>query len=268
MLASRLKVAIILIPIAVTCVVLGGYFFLTLILFMLGLAAWEFGRLFKLGGYSPALWVLVPGVVLITLARYFWGFEHNDAILSVLVLAAMAYHTIQCGKGCQTPAIDFAITTAGLIYIGWIGSYLISLRNLPNGMWWTLLTIPAIAIGDTGAYFVGRHFGKHKLAPNISPNKTVEGLIGGIITTTLGGVLLALIWGMRAPALEWQQGLIVGAVLGVLSPLGDLGESMLKRQFNVKDSGKIFQAHGGMLDRMDSWIWGAVISYYLITWLW
>ena len=268
MLASRLKVAIVLIPIAVTCVVLGGYFFLTLILLMLGLAAWEFGRLFKLDGYSPALWVLVPGVVLITLARYFWGFEHNDAILSVLVLAAMAYHTIECGKGCQTPAVDFAITTAGLIYIGWIGSYLISLRNLPNGMWWTLLAIPAIAIGDTGAYFVGRHFGKHKLAPHISPNKTVEGLIGGIITTTLGGVLLALIWGMRAPALEWQQGLVVGAVLGVLSPLGDLGESMLKRQFNVKDSGKIFQAHGGMLDRMDSWIWGAVISYYLITWLW
>jgi len=268
MLASRLRVAIIFIPIAVTCVVLGGYFFLALILFMLGVAALEFGRLFKIGGYQPAQWILVPGVLLIALARYFFEFEYSDVILAGLVMVAMAYHTIRCGQGCRTPASDFAITVGGLMYIGWLGSYLISLRNLPDGMWWTMLAIPAIAIGDTGAYFVGRHFGKRKLAPHVSPNKTVEGLFGGIATTILGGILLALIWGTRTDILGWQQGLVVGAVLGVLSPLGDLGESMIKRQFNVKDSGTIFSAHGGMMDRMDSWIWGAVISYYLIQWLW
>lgn len=268
MLASRLRVAIIFIPIAVTCTVLGGYFFLALILIMLGVGALEFGRLFKIGGYQPAQWILVPGVLLIVLARYFYEFAYSDAILAGLVLVAMAYHTIRCGQGCRTPASDFAITVSGLMYIGWLGSYLVSLRTLPNGMWWTMLAIPAIAIGDTGAYFVGRHFGKHKLAPHVSPNKTVEGLFGGIATTILGGVLLALIWGTRTDFLGWQQGLVIGAVLGVLSPLGDLGESMIKRQFGVKDSGTIFSAHGGMMDRMDSWIWGGVISYYLITWLW
>jgi len=268
MLASRLKVAIVLIVVGVTAVVLGGYYFLGLVLFMLGLAAWEFGQLFKTGGFTPALGVLVPGAILLSLTRYFLSFQYADAILAGLVLIAMAVHTLRCGQGCQTPASDFTITVAGLAYVGWLGSYLISLRNLPDGLYWMMLAIPAIAIGDTGAYFFGRTFGKHKLAPYISPKKTVEGLIGGFLCTILGGVGLAALWGSLSPAIHWQQGLILGAVLGVIAPLGDLGESMLKRQFNVKDTGTIFQAHGGMLDRMDSWIWGAVISYYLITWLW
>jgi phosphatidate cytidylyltransferase len=268
MLASRLRVAIVLILVGVTAVILGGYFYLGLVAAMLGVAAWEFGRLFAAGGFSPAVWLLVPGVVLITVARYFWGFVYQDAILAGLVLISMVFHTIKCGQGCKTSAVDFTITIGGLLYLGWIGAYLISLRTMPDGQWWTLLAIPAIAIGDTGAYFFGRRFGKHKLAPNISPKKTVEGYIGGIFSTILGGILLAVLWSGSNPAMSWQQGLVLGAVLCVLAPVGDLGESMLKRQFNVKDSGKILAAHGGMLDRLDTWIWGGVLSYYLITFLW
>lgn len=268
MLASRLKVAIILIPVGVISVLVGGYLFLALVVFMLGLAAWEFGQLFIKGGYAPSLAVLVSGAVLLTLSRFFLAFQYSDAILAGLFLIAMAVHTIQYGKTSTTSAVDFCITVGGLAYIGWLGSFFISLRSLPHGLYWILLAIPAIAIGDTGAYFFGRMFGKHKLAPHISPNKTVEGLIGGIICTIIGGIGLALLWSTRDPLFNWQQGLIIGAVLGVLSPLGDLSESMLKRQFNLKDTGKLLQAHGGMLDRIDSWIWGAVISFYLITWLW
>lgn len=268
MLVSRLKVAIIIIPIGVVFILLGGPFYLGLVSIMLGISAWEYSDVFLKGGHRPSKWLLVAGVVLLAVARYFWEFIYSDAILAGLILAAMANHTLRCKNGCEHAATDFTVTVGGLMYLGWLGSYLVSLRFIEDGMWWLLLCIPAISLGDAGAYFVGRNFGKHKLAPHVSPLKTVEGYIGGVAATIIGGGLLALLWSTRTPAIGIEQGLILGAVLGVLSPLGDLAESMLKRQFAVKDSGKLLGGHGGMMDRMDTWIWGSVLSYYLIVLFW
>jgi len=212
------------------------------------------------------MWILVPGAVLLAVARFLWGFNFSDLILSGLALAAMAAHTVFCEQGRTTPATDFGATVGGIIYLGFLGSYLVSLRFIPGGMWWLLLAIPTVAIGDAGAFFIGRKFGKHKLAPNVSPQKTVEGYFGGVLFAILGGALLGLLWGLRLADITPLRGLILGIILGVLTPLGDLGESMLKRQFGIKDTGRIFPGHGGVMDRMDSWIWGAVISYYVITW--
>lgn len=265
MLANRLKVVIIIIPIGVGVVVLGGWAYTGLITLMLGVAAWEYWRMFTRGGVLPIGWILIPGVALLTVSRAVWGFEYNDLLLSGMTLAAMAAHTVQCERGCKNPASDFGATVGGLIYLGFLGSYLISLRSLPGGMWWVLLAIPTIGIGDSGAYFIGRRFGRRPLAPLVSPQKTVEGYFGGLLFSILGGWLLAYLWGVRFPAMLPWHGLVLGAVLGVLSPLGDLGESMLKREFRVKDTGRLFPGHGGMMDRMDSWIWGGVISFYVIT---
>lgn len=266
-LASRVIVAIILIPLLVLVAIVGGPYYLGVVCLMLGIAAWEFSQLFARGGYSPATWILVPGVVLIAAARYFWGFKYSDAIFAGLTLAALAYHTFRYKEGEETSAVDFTITMGGLMYIGWLGSYVISLRFIEDGFWWLLLAIPTISIGDAGAYFIGNAFGRHKLVPKVSPNKTVEGYIGGVISAILGGLLLAYLWGLRVPAISLEHGLVLGIVLGIFAPIGDFAESMLKRQFGVKDTGKIFAAHGGMLDRLDSWIWGGVISYYVILWL-
>lgn len=266
MLVNRLKVAIIIIPLGVGLIVVGGWIYSAVIAVMLGVAAWEYWRMFSRGGYSPCIWILIPGTLVIVAARAIWGFNMNDLVLSSLAMAAMTAHTILCQKGSKTPASDFAITVSGLIYLGLLGSYLISLRNLPGGLWWMMLAIPAISIGDSGAFFIGRALGKHPLAPTVSPKKTLEGYVGGVLFTILGGVLLAFLWGQRFPAMTPLHGLILGAVLGLLSPLGDLGESMLKRQFGLKDTSGIFPGHGGMMDRMDSWVWGAVISYYIIVW--
>ena len=265
MLANRLKVVIILIPVGVGLIVVGGWAYTALVALMLAVAAWEYWRMFNRGGIRVNAWVLLPGVVLLVITRAVWQFAYSDLILGGLVLAAMTAHTIWCERGCKTPATDFGATVGGLVYIGLIGSYLISLRQLPGGMWWLLLAIPAISIGDSGAFFIGRKFGRRPLAPVVSPNNTVEGLIGGIVFTILGGWLLAYLWSLRYPLMTPWHGLILGAVLGLLTPLGDLGESMLKRQFGVKDTSGILPGHGGVLDRMDSWIWGGVISYYVIT---
>lgn len=265
MLANRLKVVIILIPIGVGVVVLGGWAYTGLVSLMLGVAAWEYWRMFTRGGVLPTGWILIPGVVLLAVSRAVWGFDYNDLLLSSMALAAMAAHTVRCEQGCKNPASDFGATISGLIYLGFLGSYLISLRNLPGGMWWVLLAIPTIGIGDSGAFFIGRKLGRRPLAPIVSPHKTIEGYFGGLLFSILAGWLLACLWGLRFPAMLPWHGLALGAALGVLSPLGDLGESMLKRQFNVKDTSGIFPGHGGMMDRMDSWIWGGVISYYVIT---
>lgn len=268
MLANRIKVAIILLLIGVVFIFLGGPYFLGLVCLMLVMGGWEFCRLFATGGFSPSPWIVIPGIILIAITRYFWGFNYSDLVIAGLVLAAMTYHTVRCKDGCPTPAVDFAVSVGGLMYIGWLGSYLVSLRTLENGLWWIILVIGAVSIGDAGAYFIGGALGRHQLAPHVSPNKTIEGYLGGVAFTILGGFALASLCHLRVPAIQPAVGLILGSVLGILAPLGDLGESMLKRQFGVKDTGKILAAHGGMLDRMDTWIWGGVLGYYLIIWLW
>lgn len=265
MLANRLKVVIILIPIGVGVVALGGWAYTGLVTLMLAVAAWEYWRMFTRGGVMPFAWILIPGVALLAVTRAVWSFDYSDLLLSGFALAAMTAHTVLSEKGYKNPATDFGATVGGLIYLGFLGSYLISLRNLPGGMWWVLLAIPAIGIGDSGAFFIGRKFGRLPLAPQVSPQKTVEGYFGGLVFSILGGWLLALLWSLRYPEMAPWHGLVLGAILGVLTPLGDLGESMLKRQFGVKDTSGLFPGHGGMMDRMDSWIWGGVISYYVIT---
>ncbi|TLN21235.1 phosphatidate cytidylyltransferase [bacterium] len=268
MLTQRLLVAILLIPIGVTFIVLGGWPFTILIMAALGVAAWEYWRIYRSGGFSPSVSLLVGGAVLLALLRYLLNFREGDAAIAFLVMAAMGLHTIHHERGDDHSSTDFAITVAGILYIGWLGSYLISLRNLPDGMWWTLQVVLSASLADAGAYFFGTHLGKHKLAPRVSPKKTWEGYLGGILVGTIGGVLMGLLWGLATPAITPLRGLIIGFVVSALSILGDLGESMIKRQFNVKDSSHLLPGHGGIFDRIDSWLWAAPIGYYLILWLW
>jgi phosphatidate cytidylyltransferase len=106
------------------------------------------------------------------------------------------------------------------------------------------------------------------MAPRLSPKKTWEGFAGGVLTSTLSGALIGALWGLVTPALTPGRGAFLGLALGVLTPLGDLGESMIKRQFGEKDSSHLLPGHGGVFDRIDSWLWAAVIGYYMIVALW
>jgi phosphatidate cytidylyltransferase len=232
------------------------------------LAAWEYSKLFRIGGYQPATLLVIAGTTLLVLDRLYAGFEHAPWLLSLLILVSMAYHMLAFERGRDHAATDFGITLAGILYLGWIGAYFISLRNLPEGKWWVLLVLPTVWLADTGAFFVGRKYGFHKLSPRLSPKKSWEGYLAGILTGTLAGYLLAAVWGFGAgpgTAITPQRGAILGLVLSLLTTLGDLGESMVKRQVGVKDSGTLLPGHGGVFDRVDSWLWGVVIGYYLIA---
>ena len=264
MLAQRLIVAIVFIPLGVLIVSLGGWFLAAGVMLGLGYGAWEYWRLFRKGGYRPSAPLLILGVVGLALVRQIQQSPNSDVVLAAVVLAAMAVHLFQFEKGDKASAIDFNITVGGILYLGWLGSYIISLRGLPDGTWWLLLVLPAVWFADGAAYFVGSHFGRHKMSVRASPNKSWEGYLGGVVAAALGCLLLASLWHLRSPAVTPMKGLILGLVVAAVSPLGDLGESMLKRGFGVKDTSQLLPGHGGIMDRIDSWLWAAPIGYYLI----
>jgi len=268
MLRERLLVVIVLIPVGVAFIAAGGWWYTLLIAAIMGTAAWEYWRIFHQGGFFPSRIILIISTTLLVFTRHAFGFQHADVLLTAAVIASMGAYLFRYEAGETKSGVDLVITLGGILYIGWLGSYFISLRNLPDGLWWVMLVIPLIGIGDAGAYFIGSRFGKHALVPRVSPKKTWEGYIGGGICGVLGGMLLASLWHLQAPAITWDKGLVLGVILSLICPLGDLGESMLKRQFNVKDASAILPGHGGMLDRIDSWLWAAPLGYYLILWLW
>jgi phosphatidate cytidylyltransferase len=275
MLAKRVLVAVILLPIGLALIFLGGWAYTVFIALVLGLAAVEFARLFRLGGYQPSTILVVGMAALLALVRYKLGFALDGLIVSMFILLSMVRHLVAYERGRDQAATDFAITIAGGMYLGFIGAYLVSLRNLPEGMWWVLLALPAVWLADSGAYFIGRSFGRHKMSKRLSPKKSWEGYFGGILVGTVGTALLALLWQYLAhqwPAATGSavnitpiNGAILGFILSVLPTLGDLGESMIKRQFAVKDSGTLLPGHGGVFDRIDSWLWAGVIGFYIIV---
>lgn len=156
---------------------------------------------------------------------------------------------------------DVGTRTLGVLYIALPFSYLIPLRGLDHGRWWVLFLIVVIWANDTLAYFTGRLVGRHKLSPVVSPNKTIEGAVGGII----GGVAAALIMNRYMDlGLGPFAAAALAVVLGLVAMGGDLVESVIKRGAGAKDSGTIIPGHGGMLDRIDSIIFPIPVLYYFL----
>ncbi len=148
----------------------------------------------------------------------------------------------------------------GLVYLPFLLGHLIPLRLLSDGQQWIFLTLIAIMGCDTCAYFIGSKIGKHKLYPAVSPNKSIEGAVGGLVGSVLG-VLLAKI--SFLPVIGIFEVVLIGLLLGVMGQLGDLFESLLKRACQVKDSGSMIPGHGGILDRLDSLLFAFPIIYYI-----
>jgi phosphatidate cytidylyltransferase len=152
-----------------------------------------------------------------------------------------------------------AITLLGIYWIGFALAHAVMLRGLPQGKGIVIDVLVGTFLGDTGAYFGGRMLGRRPLAPQISPNKTVEGLVIGMLFAILG------VW-IAGRYQEWLPGthaLVLGLGVALLAPVGDLFESFVKREAGTKDSGGMFGAHGGALDRLDAVLFAAVVSYYI-----
>lgn len=263
---KRTITALVLLVVAMPALLLGGVPFFLLMGFFIVVAAYEYTVMFHAIQIKPSTWITVGGVFLTLLVRDFYP-AFSSLTFTMLVIAALGYHMVAYERGRDQAALDFAVTVGGLAYLGWVGAYLLDLRNLPNGGWWAFLVLPATWMADTGAYSIGAAYGRHKLAPRLSPKKSWEGYWAGVFTGTLYGGFLAFAYSTWGPLeISIWQGAALGLVLSVITPLGDLGESLFKRPAGMKDSGNLIPGHGGAFDRIDSWLWAAVIGYYFIQW--
>lgn len=156
--------------------------------------------------------------------------------------------------------VSTAVTTFGIVYVAWFFSFLMKIRYLPNGARWVFYTILIVKLGDAAAYFFGKAFGRLKLIEHISPKKSVEGAVAGFLTT----VLVSLASKSYLPHVDIAHLLVMGISIGLLAALGDLAESLIKRDVGVKDSG-ILPGLGGMLDILDSLLLSIPFVYYYIT---
>lgn len=268
MLPDRIVVALLLFPLALWLIASGGPAFWALASVFLVLGAIEYGQLFARVGLRPQPWLLGAGVLAVAAVRAASGFDHAGILLVLIILASLGWYLIQYERGDSRAGSELAITLGGILYIGWLGAYVISLRALANGTWWFLVVMPAIWLGDSLAFSVGRRFGRHRMAPRLSPRKTWEGYLASVLGGALGGGGLALVWQIAVPPISGLcplSGLLVGGLVGALAPLGDLAISMIKREAGVKDSGDLLPGHGGALDRIDSWIVAASVGYYLVV---
>lgn len=264
----RLMTALGLAAVGVPAILFGGVlYYLLMGTFLIG-AAWEYVQLFRAVKFEPNIVVTVGGVAAVTLARMFLP-QFAQPVFAAAILLAMAVHLITYERGRDQSALDFGITVGGIVYIGWIGAYLLDIRSLPEGGWWFMLVMFCVWSGDSGAYSIGRAYGKHKMAPRLSPKKSWEGYAASVFTGAATGAFYVWVFqtfGHHIYGISIWQGAILGLLLGSLPPLGDLGESMIKRQSGIKDSSDIIPGHGGFFDRIDSWLWGAVIGYYFLVW--
>ena len=267
MLSQRVKSALIFTPLVLVMIYLGGWAFNIFFIAVLLGAAYEYVRLFRTLGYSPALPVILAGVLLFTLERWFFDSRYLGIVLSFAVFSAAVAALIQYERGNEHAALNFGIVLSGILYIGWVGSFLIGLRMATDGRGWMLTALPAVWLADSGAYFIGGWFGKKKMSPHLSPKKSWAGLAGAIVAGALSGVGLVALWrvtGWLPVETPLWQGAVMGFTVAVLTPVGDLLVSLFKRTVGVKDTSNLIPGHGGVLDRIDTWIWAALIGYYLV----
>jgi phosphatidate cytidylyltransferase len=255
MLRYRLLVAVVGIPIGLAAVILGGYYLLGLGLVLTVLGLHEYYTLLR--PYRPNLLVgFVAGIASI-LGAYYWGLLGLLVGLAVLMILVFLW---SLGGELGAHLVGrMALTGFGVIWVAIGFSYVLLIRDLDHGMALTILLLACTMVNDTFAYFVGRAVGRHRMAPRISPNKSVEGAIGGII----GSIVAAIVVKIYSPWLGWGAAVLFGVAIGIVGQWGDLFESAVKRDFRVKDSGKILPGHGGILDRFDGVLFAGFVTYWL-----
>ncbi|MCW5732930.1 MAG: phosphatidate cytidylyltransferase [Enhydrobacter sp.] len=267
-LVKRVLFTVVALPTGIFLIFLGAWPYAIFISLILARAIWEYADLFGLPPSKPARWLMVASVLGILLARFLFGTGHDHWVLALICAIIVGYQLVQYERGNDKAGSGFAIMLSGVLYIGLMGSYMMLLRETPVfGEWWLLLTVFAVILTDTMAYFLGTRFGRHRMTPRLSPKKSWEGFAAGAIFSALGTPLFGLlfhVFGMpRDPQFSLVNVFVLGLCVGILSPLGDLGISMIKREVHLKDTGDILPGHGGVLDRADSWLWAFPIGYYL-----
>jgi phosphatidate cytidylyltransferase len=264
MLKTRVLVGIIALPILLVVILVGEWLFALVVLGALLLAGDEYTRLLKQGAFAPPEWLILALIGLLAAATWFDRADWREPGVALLLIAGMLYAIVLMERGAARPVLDVALAIFGGVYIGGLGNHLIAVRELDEGAYLTIVLYGCVIVSDSAAYFVGRQWGRHKMAPRVSPKKSWEGYAGSVA----GGLIFgALVGGLPdSDVLNAAHGAIIGLLIGILGTVGDLGISAIKRQVGAKDSGHLIPGHGGVLDRTDSVLVAAVIGYYYLIW--
>jgi len=260
MLVQRVASAVVGLPIIVGVVLAGGWVYAAAAALILLVATLEFEA--PLLGWRHPLALLAASLSAALAAGAFVGADWLLWFGTGLVLLPLVFVTLAGDPGTGLQRWLWAV--GGVLYVGWLGSHLVLLREAPDGRDWVLLCLFTTFAADTSSYFVGRTLGRRPLAARISPGKTVEGAMGGVLFGLAAALLLNYFLGLRKEAALIVP---VAVLLPLAAELGDLAESLLKRGMQVKDASPLIPGHGGLMDRLDSVLFTGVVLYYYLLWI-
>jgi phosphatidate cytidylyltransferase len=255
---KRVLVSLIGIPVILIASYLGGYYFFSFVVIISLLSFYEFSLLVKHKGANVNLF-LGGLIILILLLNQFINFVD---LFAIILLSSLALLTFELFRNKGSAIFNLGSTFLGIYYIGIFSASLISLREFYSndiyaenlGAYFIISIFASIWVGDSAAYYGGINFGRHKLFPRVSPKKSWEGAIFGFIFS-VGAMILAKILVLNS--LSWMNVLIIGIIIGTIGQIGDLVESLIKRDSKVKDSSSLIPGHGGFFDRFDSLLFSA-----------
>ena len=252
---------------ALFAILAGGFWLLALVMVIVFYACKEYTIILRHKGFFPSFKIMFASSIIFAALAYFNYFNLIAFAFTISALMALMWVLF---RGRQPYIANVATTLFGFLYCGWFPLHFIFLRNsgdemfmnlIPHaqGAGYCLLILFAVLVTDTFCYIVGCRFGKHKLSPVISPNKTIEGSIGGSVMCMIFSLGIGF-----AIGLPWYHAVILGALIAAFAQIGDLCESMIKRDAGVKDSSNVLPGHGGFLDRTDSYIMTIPVVYYYL----
>ncbi|MBW3610522.1 MAG: CDP-archaeol synthase [Actinobacteria bacterium] len=230
-----------------------------LVAVVVAVCAAEFFDALRRGGYQPAVLLGLVASVSMVGAAYWKGETAIPLVLGLTVVFTLLWYLV--GVTRAAPTLNLAVTVFGVAYVGLLGSFAALMLTFPNGIGILIGVVLVVALNDAAALFIGSRLGQRPLAPDISPGKTVEGVVGGAVVGVVTGWLGLGIIGLH----PWSPGtgIALGLLVAVAAPLGDLCESMIKRDLGLKDMGSILPGHGGLLDRFDALLFVLPAAYYL-----
>jgi phosphatidate cytidylyltransferase len=224
-------------------------------------AALELLTALRQRGFRPAILLALPAVAALTATGYrLTASTEIVPLVALSVIAVCLWYVF--GVERDRPVVNMGVTVFVVAYLGILGSTATSLLRVPDGLAIFAAAIAAVVAHDVVAFFVGRSFGSMPLAADISPNKTVEGLVAGVVGSVLA-VLIGLYVIDKGPFDSWGDPLLIGLVVGFMAPAGDLFESLIKRDLGIKDMGQTLPGHGGVLDRIDAMLLAIPAVYVL-----
>jgi phosphatidate cytidylyltransferase len=259
----RAATGVVLLALILFLLALGGGWFALLVACLAMVALTEFYAALRHAGFFPlALFGYLGAIGVLASA---WFSESPLAAIGTslgLTIVAIVFWYALLAR--HRPLENASVTIFGVVWVAGLLAFAMPIIRSDHARQMIIAIIAATALFDAGSYFVGRSFGRIQLAPNLSPRKTLEGLVGGIVVAFVAGFLISVIPWFD---LSLAAGLLIGAVASVFAPLADLAESMVKRALALKDMGSILPGHGGLVDRLDSYLFTIPVGYLLLLWL-